>query len=89
MTLLYFFKSRAYVGFDKADLYRKKKKYQEYEERIAAELLKAALQGEDVVIPENNKLNLKIALGEKLTESVNDKEKQALKLLILMLAMED
>lgn len=89
MTLVYYLKPRVFVGFDKEDLNRKRKKYQEYEEKIAAELLKAALNSEDVVIPETKETRVRELLADKLITSVNDREKQALKLLILMLAMED
>lgn len=88
MTLLYFFKSRAYVGFDKADLYRKKRKYQQYEEQVAAELLKEMLSGEDVIIPEKS-MNLRSAVENKLITTIDKTEKQKLKLMLIMLAMED
>lgn len=86
MTLLFYLRPRL---FDSSDIFRKKKEYEKHEEEVAAQLLKAILEEQDIEIPKVKTLELKEALGNKLVKSVNEKEKQALKLLLIMLAMED
>lgn len=75
--------------FDKADILRKRRKYEEHEEKVAAELLRAVLNEEDFEIPDVKETRIREILTTKYINTNKEKDKKALQLLLLMLAMED
>lgn len=92
MTLLFYYKPRL-LNPDLSDVLRKKRQQEREEEQVAAQLLKAYLENEDVVLPSTRKKEVGAALGKRFREiagdTSKDREREGIKFLLITLLLDD